>query len=569
MNWRYLYWLPFLFGCYLAHSAPRRPAPALGSFSAPVKFQVTYNGVTYEFNSPSVTFAPVGRETVRAISGTGTFLPVGVIPPPPNPPTVTGYSSSSVTSGASFQILGSNFAGSPTVTWNGQGVAVSAVTATSLTATAPTVTAAATAPVIVIQGGQNAQGPALTVNPQAGPNPQPPPNVMNVRNYGVKGDGATIDRTALNSLIQSAPAGATLYFPAGTYLTDDALKVYRDNLSFLGDGDTSIIKSVQGSYHFQIGHGGPVFGIAFRKLQFLGTPGQYMADGTSRGGILNFGSKGTVFEDLLFRGCAEPILAAGVPGTTAGAIINRCRFLGWGRMCIFCNGGEQVTSCQLIQDDPNLFGERSSHGFYIHGGASHVLVADTEISGARKYAIQVYSESEPSVTDDVQLLRLNIHDCANGIITAHGNAQAGLLTHGLIEGCRIGGIYAGSSIALKNGHGLIVRNNTIDGNSGSQNGHTGAGIYLGVWAPYEPGFDLIDVQVTGNTVRNVDRGVWALNSNGGTFQNCIVSGNLVSGNRMNYDITGSGVTVLPGRPPTAIKGGKVSDTRPSNDSSLK
>jgi nitrous oxidase accessory protein NosD len=239
-------------------------------------------------------------------------------------------------------------------------------------------------------------------------------------------------------------------------------------------------------------------------------------------------------------------------------------------MAWFANGGDRVSHCQFIQDDPNLFGERSSHAFYIHSGSKDVEVADTEISGARKYSLQLYGENDPNAIQDVRLLRLNIHDVANGIILAHGAATAGIVQNCLIEGCSIKGVYAGSSVAIKNGQGVIVRNNVIDGNSGSANGHTGAGIYLGVWSPaYEVGFSLSDISVTGNTVRNVDRGIWSLPSGGGSFANCSILGNLVSGNRMNYDITGPGITWLPGKAPGA---GKVRDssvdTRPSDDRSL-
>ncbi len=390
---------------------------------------------------------------------------------------------------------------------------------------------------------------------------------MNVKDWGVKGDGQTVDVTALNALIRTAPAGATLYFPASTYVINDALKVFRGDLAFLGDGDGSILKSIAGSYHFQIGSGQPYTGLAFRKLQFLGTPGQYMADGTSRGGILNFGSKGTVFEDCLFTGCAEPILDAGAVGGTYGTIINRCIFRGWGRMCGFLNGGEQVTNCKFLQDDPNLLGERSSHGLYSHGGASNVLIADCEFANVRKYCIQIFSEAGASTSDNVVIQRCIFRDSANGVIASHGRADAGIWTHGLLEGCSFSNIYAGSSIAIRNADAVVIRNNVIEG-AGAANGHSAAGIYVGVYAPWEGGFWTRDVLVQGNTIRGCDRGLWALNSNGGTLENIRFQGNIVSGNRINVDVNVPGVTLLPGRAPGAIRARDSSiDTRPSDDRS--
>ena len=42
---------------------------------------------------------------------------------------------------------------------------------------------------------------------------------FNVKDFGAKGDGVKNDLAAINAAIMSAPAGATIYFPKGTYLT--------------------------------------------------------------------------------------------------------------------------------------------------------------------------------------------------------------------------------------------------------------------------------------------------------------------------------------------------------------
>lgn len=547
----------------------QRPPPALGAFTAPVHFEVTVNGAQYVFDANAITFAPSGTEVRRSLSGVGTLTLVSPAPPPPPPPAplqVTGVTPNPVASGGTITVTGTGFAAGAVLAWRGAPLATSFGSATRLTATLPLLFGAQTLPLSVTVAGQTVIGPLLTVDPQLGPPPPPPGKVVDVHTLGVKGDGVTLDRTALNAAIQNAAPGTTLYFPAGTYLVDDALKVYRNDIGFLGVGDTSIIKSVAGSYHFQVGHGAQQYtGISFAKLQFYGTPGAYMADGTARGGCLLFGCKGVSFTDCLFKGCAEPIVTAGPMGMTWGTAATRCRFNGWGRMCIFCSGGERIADCQLIQDDPNLFGERSSHGFYIHSGSSDVEVKDTEISGAKKYAIQLYGENDPNPIRDIRLLRLNIHDCANGIIFAHGAATAGMVQGALIQGCTIKGVYAGSSLAIKNGTGVQILGNVIDGNSGTVNGHTGAGCYLGVFAPYEMNYSLTDILVQGNVIKNCDRGIWTLPSNGGTFTNLQINGNQVSGCRTNYDITGPGVVWVPGLPAAARVKDSGTDTRPSDD----
>jgi hypothetical protein len=385
------------------------------------------------------------------------------------------------------------------------------------------------------------------------PDPTPlPPLLLNVKDYGVKGDNTTNDVTALNALISKAAPGATIYFPAASYFLGDSLKVFRPDLNFLGDGDASILRVQTSSYHVQLGSGQPFSGFTFRKLQFLGLPGKYMKDGTCKGGILNFGSKGTVFEDCTFSSCSDPVYNA---GASYGTVVQNCRVNGWGRVAIFCNGGERVTNCRLIQDDPDLMGERSSHGFYVHGNATDVQIVDTEIANCRKYACQVYSEAAGTTTKGVRLLRLKIRDSANGIIFAHSAPGAGEIVDAMIDSCQISGVYAGSSLSLKDGDGIQILNNVIDGGS--------TGIQMGVWAPYEPGFSLVNVNVQGNIVKNAGYGIWTLPSAGGTFKNIQINGNHVTGNQQNYNITGPGVVMVPGEEPPGA--GVVEGQRPSDD----
>jgi parallel beta-helix repeat protein len=382
------------------------------------------------------------------------------------------------------------------------------------------------------------------------PNPTPipapvPPGVLNVRSFGAAGDDQTDDTAAIQkalNLAVSLPSPHTVFFPPGTYRITDSLKIRGSGITLLGAGDTSILDCAAGSYHVQVGPGA-ISGVRFQALQFLGTPGLYMADGTCRGGNLLIGCTGTVYESCLFRGCSEPINNTGNVGGvgTLGTVANSCRFLGWGRMAFFCNGGEHVTNCAFLQDDPNLMGMRSSHGIYVHGGASNVLISDSSFTNIRKYSIQAYCESAPSTTDNLQILRCTFKNSANGIITAHGSVNAGILTNSVIDSNVFSGIYAGAAIAIKDGFGLAVTNNIIANGSGS-------GIYLGVFAPYEPNYWLKNVTVTGNTITGCQTGIWSLNSAGGTFTGCSVTGNHSSGNGRDYDIQG-GVVWTPGARP--------------------
>ena len=47
------------------------------------------------------------------------------------------------------------------------------------------------------------------------------PGFYNIRKFGAKGDGKTLDTNAINRAIETAAAngGGTIFFPAGTYLS--------------------------------------------------------------------------------------------------------------------------------------------------------------------------------------------------------------------------------------------------------------------------------------------------------------------------------------------------------------
>jgi polygalacturonase len=49
--------------------------------------------------------------------------------------------------------------------------------------------------------------------------------VVNVRDYGAKGDGSTDDTEAVQRAFSDLRVGDTLYFPAGTYLITSTLAV--------------------------------------------------------------------------------------------------------------------------------------------------------------------------------------------------------------------------------------------------------------------------------------------------------------------------------------------------------
>lgn len=109
--------------------------------------------------------------------------------------------------------------------------------------------------------------------------------IINVKNFGARGDGKTDDTRAIQAAIEAAPYNRlnTIYFPKGLYvlksytITSNYLENYilkmHSNLSFKGDGNTSIIKL--GDHLFdtddknataQLFYGTTVFNIRFSNL---------------------------------------------------------------------------------------------------------------------------------------------------------------------------------------------------------------------------------------------------------------------------------------------------------------
>ena len=84
---------------------------------------------------------------------------------------------------------------------------------------------------------------------RAGLLPASPTNftrVLNVKNYGAKGNGTADDAAAVNAAISQAPAGSVVYLPAGTYRLTQPLYLKSD-LILRGDGSTLTSLIFEGS----------------------------------------------------------------------------------------------------------------------------------------------------------------------------------------------------------------------------------------------------------------------------------------------------------------------------------
>jgi hypothetical protein len=71
--------------------------------------------------------------------------------------------------------------------------------------------------------------------------------IVNVREFGARGNGVVDDTAAVQSAINAAKAGETIYFPSGIYDVSNFVVQNRSGLSFAGDREKSVIRQKAGA----------------------------------------------------------------------------------------------------------------------------------------------------------------------------------------------------------------------------------------------------------------------------------------------------------------------------------
>jgi polygalacturonase len=117
-------------------------------------------------------------------------------------------------------------------------------------------------------------------------------NLFNVKEFGAKGDGVSDDTAAIQAAINAAPNGSTISFPAGTYNVANFVAKNRSGLSFVGEGQNSVIKQKPGAPRIATFEGSR--DIVISKLAFD-------ANGiTSYGGVVFYAVTGVRVENNTF-----------------------------------------------------------------------------------------------------------------------------------------------------------------------------------------------------------------------------------------------------------------------------
>lgn len=319
---------------------------------------------------------------------------------------------------------------------------------------------------------------SVTVQADTQPPPPPPPGVINVVEKGAKGDGVFDNTALLRKLVEdNRTKPTTLFFPAGVYKVSDSIACWWGNLTLLGEDPTKSIIDHGGKRGVDLGPRAdmpPLPGYAIKNLGFRGLQGLYMRTGNSDPSIQIGAGQGVVLENLIFNGSGQPI---NIIGQSYGTQITNCRANGWGVTACFLNGGETVRDCTFIQDDPDLYGERSSHGFYIHSGSKSVNIINCRVENARKFSAQVYGEELNTTTEDVTFKGSTFSKSSEGITVQMGGQGKARPKRITFEDCVFEDIYRYTGLWIMQGDDIVVRRCTF-------RNVKGGALVLGRWNSY-------------------------------------------------------------------------------------
>ncbi|MFD0671341.1 right-handed parallel beta-helix repeat-containing protein [Cohnella sp. GCM10027633] len=309
----------------------------------------------------------------------------------------------------------------------------------------------------------------------------------NVRDYGAKGDGRTIDRAAIQTAVDKAGAagGGKVYFPKGIYLVDDSVVVRNDNVILQGAGWESDVRITVHPHRVIVISGSSH--NAVRDMQIsLGVSGAARDDAD---------------EGIYVTSKASDFIIENVFGNKKGIMVR-------GNV----NGGQ-------IRN--NTVKDTLADGIHITGGSRNIKVLDNRLSGTGDDAIAVVSYlSQPTVAGNVEIRGNAIRDSYSRGIANVGGEQVQIIGN-TIEGTSSSGILVDEDLHYDTfaPRGTRIEMNVVEraGLFGTKRGNV-FGIEVA------PGAG--ETSIVGNRVAGgADRGISI--ASGGT----IVRGNVIADNR--------------------------------------
>jgi hypothetical protein len=300
--------------------------------------------------------------------------------------------------------------------------------------------------------------------------------VVNVKEYGAKGDGVTDDTAPILAAVASMGGTGTLYLPSGKYITSARLSfdstqafVVKGTGGISGNGGASVIKYT--------GESAPSIVSARSSIGFaLEDIGVAYNNGAFKGPIVDFSALGTVGE------------AAGRGEDTAQASINRCYIGSFGHLkaaqqAVLLDNSNQikVRDSFLGSSKVGVLGRASLNTHAVNVSFNGVQFLENELAhiknagggwsiigsafeGSTEYAPFVYTYDANVFSKGMAIIGNWMGDAGAG----QKQVQIDWGGSGLVvEGNLIGGQKEAGSIGVllrSNGaHGIIIRGNCFEG----------------------------------------------------------------------------------------------------------
>ena len=270
--------------------------------------------------------------------------------------------------------------------------------------------------------------------------------IINVKNYGAKGNGETDDTKSIQSAIDNAPENSIIYFPKGTFIvgkikiTANYLENYclrlKSNLSFFGDGNASVIRFANNIFNkvsknasAHMFYGNELQNISFSKLMIdmNGSKNRVPKSEFYKNiaAVLVIRGRNLSFQNITFKNSSGTTML-NIMGKGSNLSIENNQFLNGGNYVgsIIANKNQKdfsfiysewdstlISNNKIQQQDINIALENYCGGIEIHG--SNSKVSDNTIIGCWP-AIYITSSGNDTlkniIVENNQLL-----NCINGI----------------------------------------------------------------------------------------------------------------------------------------------------------